>query len=378
MHRRQLLAATTAAVAAPAFLACARAAEPGVGGDEIVFGHTGVLTGPLGGPVKAMLAGAELAFADSRANGGVHGRTIKLVSLDDELQPPKAVANYERLLADGVFAFFGCVGSGTTAAGAAVLARSGAPLVGAYAVADAAREKARGAAYVVRASTGREAQVLVQHLTTIGVTQIAVAHLDNPGGQEALALVEQALAAMQLKPRAAAAVKGDASNAAEAAKALAAAQPQAVVMYLGGPLAGELMKAGWALGSNPMYYGMSIVPGELTAKVAGERARGLAISQVVPYPWGEVDPAVRGYRRLAEAAKVPVGYYTWEGYLNALVLLEGLRRVGRDLTRPRLHAAMRTFRLRLAGMEVDFTGGGPTGSRFVELVQVAEGGRFVR
>ena len=155
-------------------------------------------------------------------------------------------------------------------------------------------------------------------------------------------------------------------------------RPQAVVMYLGGPLGGELMKASWALGASPMFYGMSIVPGELTAKVAGERARGLAISQVVPYPWGEADPVVRGYRRLAEAAKVPVGYYTWEGYLNGLVLLEGLRRVGRDLTRARLHAAMRTFRLRLAGMEVDFTGGGPTGSRFVELVQVAEGGRFVR
>jgi branched-chain amino acid transport system substrate-binding protein len=230
----------------------------------------------------------------------------------------------------------------------------------------------------VRASTGREAQVLVQHLTTIGVTQIAVAHLDNPGGQEALALVEQALAAMKLKPRAAAAVKGDASNAAEAAKTLAAAQPQAIVMYLGGPLAGELMKACWALGSSPMFYGMSIVPGGLTAQVAGQRARGLAISQVVPYPWGEVDPVARGYRRLAEAAKVPVGYYTWEGYLNALVLLEALKRTGRDLTRAKLHATMRAFRLRLAGMDIDFTGGGPTGSRFVELVQVTEGGRFVR
>ena len=376
MQRRSLIAAA-AGIAAPAFLSLARA-ETGVGGEEIVFGHTGVLTGPLGAPVKAMLAGAELAFADSRAAGGVHGRSIKLVSLDDELQPPKAVANYEKLLADGVFAFFGCVGSGTTAAGAAVLARSGAPLIGAYAVADSAREKARGSAYVVRASTGREAQVLVQHLTTIGVTQIAVAHLDNPGGQEALMLVEQALAAMKLKTRASAAVKGDASNAGEVAKLLAAAQPQAIVMYLGGALGGELMKAGWALGSHPMYYGMSIVPGELTAKVAGERARGLAISQVVPYPWGEIDPVARGYRRLADAAKVPVGYYTWEGYLNGLVLLEALKRTGRDLSRAKLHATMRALKVRLAGMDIDFTGGGPTGSRFVELVQVTEGGRFVR
>ena len=376
MQRRNFIAAGAALAAVGA--APSAHAENGVAAGEIVFGHTGVLSGPLGVPVKAMLSGAELAFAESRAAGGVHGRSIKLVSLDDELKPDKAVANYEKLLADGVFAFFGCVGSGTTAAGAPVLARSGAPLIGAYAVADSAREKAKGAAYIVRASTGREAQVLVQHLTTIGVTRIAVAHLDNPGGQEALALVEQALVAHQLKPHAAAAMKTDASNAADAAKKLAATQPQAVVMYLGGALAGELMKATWAVDSNPMFYGMSIVPGELTAKVAGARTRGLAICQVVPYPWGEIDPTVREYRRAAEAAKLPVSYYTWEGYLNALVLLEALRRTGRELTRPKLHATLRALKVRLAGMDIDFTGGGPTGSRFVELVQLTQGGGFVR
>lgn len=376
MHRRTLLAAGVA-LAAPA-IATRAWADTGVTANEIVFGHTGVLSGPLSVPVKALLAGAELAFADSRADGGVHGRSVKLVSLDDELKPDKAVANYEKLLGDGVFAFFGCVGSATTAAGAAVLMRSGAPMIGGYAIADAAREKARGAAYIVRASTGREAQVLVQHLTTIGMTKIAVAQLDNPGGQEALSLVEQALGAANLKVHAAAAVKPDASNVADAAKGLATAAPQAVIMYLGGALAGELMKATWALGAHPMFYGMSIVPGELTAKVAGDRARGLAICQVVPYPWGEVEPVVREYRRVAEAAKVPVSYYTWEGYVNALVLLEALKRTGRDLTRPKLHATMRAMKLRLGGMDIDFTGGGPTGSRFVELVQVAQGGRFVR
>lgn len=376
MQRRTLIAAG-AALAGSAYLPSA-SAEAGVGNNEIVFGHTGVLSGPLSVAVKAMLSGAELAFADSRANGGVHGRSIKLVMLDDELKPEKAAANYEKLLADGVFAFFGCVGSGTTAAGAPILARSGAPMIGGYAVADSAREKAKGSAYIVRATTGREAQVLVQHLTTIGVTKIAVAHLDNPGGQEALALIERAMAAHQLKPHASVAVKGDGSNAADAAKTLAASQPQAVVMYLGGGGGGELMKAVWAANSNPMFYGMSIIPGELTAKVAGPRARGLAICQVVSYPWGEVDPTVREYRRLADAAKLPVSYYTWEGYVNALVLLEALKRAGRDLTRQKLHAALRGLKFRVAGMDVDFTGGGPTGSRFVELVQVTQNGGFVR
>ena len=64
-----------------------------------------------------------------------------------------------------------------------------------------------------------------------------------------------------------------------------------------------------AAASFPMYYGMSIVAGDVTAKVVGEKARGLAISQVVPYPWADLDPVARDFRRLSESAKVPVGIH---------------------------------------------------------------------
>jgi branched-chain amino acid transport system substrate-binding protein len=371
MQRRHFLAATgLASLGVPALAQSGR---------EIVLGHTGILGGPLGQVIKNMVAGAQLAFEEANAQGGIAGRRLRLVSLDDELKPDKAVANYEKLLSEHkVFAFFGCVGSGTTAAAAQVLKDSGAPMVGGYAVADSARDKTKGAAYYVRATTGREAEVLIQQLTTVGITRIAVAHLDNPGGLEALKVIDAALAKHQLKPVAAGAMKNDASNANELAKTLTEKEPQAVVMYLGGTLGGELMKATWGLGAHPSFYGMSIVPGEVIAKVVGERTRGLAISQVTPYPWNQVEPVAKDYRRLADAAKVPVGYYSYEGYLNALVMLDALKRTGTDLTRPRLHAALRATRMRLANMEVDLTQGHHTGSRFVELVQVTRDGHFVR
>jgi branched-chain amino acid transport system substrate-binding protein len=370
MQRRHFLAASgLASLGLPAF------AQTG----EIVLGNSGVLGGPLGAPIKAMLAGANLAFGAANAQGGIAKRLVRLVSLDDELKPDKAVANYEKLLSEHkVAAFFACVGSGTTAAASKILKDSGTAMVGGYAVADSARDKTLGSAYYVRTTTGREAEVLIQQLTTIGQSRIAVAHLDNPGGTEALRLVEKALATHQLKPVASGPMKGDASNAAELAKTLTAANPQAVVMYLGGTLGGELMKATWDLGRQPSFYGMSLVPGDVIAKVVGEKTRGLAISQVMPYPWGAVDPTVKDYRRLAEAAGVAVGYYSFEGYLAAQVMLDALRRAGNDPGRARLHAALRATRLRLAGMDLDFTGGQHTGSRFVELVQVTRDGRFVR
>jgi len=376
MERRSFLAGSAAALALPAFNA--RAAENGITDDQVLFGHTGILSGPLGTQINLMLGGAELAFAESARTGGVAGRRVRVRALDDELKPDLAAANVKKLLEnERVFAFFGNVGSATTAATAPLLRQAGTPMIAGYAVADSAREKAQGVAYFVRASTGREAEALVQHLDTIGIRRIGTAVLDNPGGQEAQALITAALAKAGSKPVASAAFKGDGSTIAAGAKTLADAEPQAVLMYLGGALPGELMKAYWALGKNTSFYGTSIVAGEVTAKVAGERTRGLAISQVVPYPWSQADPLVGTYRALAEQAKLPIGYYTFEGYLNGLVLLEALRRAGRDLSRQKLHATMQSLKMRLGNMNIDF-GGGSTGSRFVELVQVTHEGKFIR
>lgn len=355
------------------------AADSGVTGTEIVLGQSAVISGPLGVPIKALISGAQLAFDAVNAQGGVQGRKIRLVTLDDELAPPKAVANYKSLLEErGVVALFGCVGSGTTAAAANLLQEHGCASVGGFAVADSAREKAGSHAFFVRASAGREAEVLVRQLSTIGVTRIAVAHMDNPGGAEALALVGRAMASIQSKPVAAGAVKGDGSNAAQVGRELAAAQPQAVIMYLSGRQPADLMPAMRAAGSSPMFYGMSIVSGEVVAKVLGEQARGLAIAQVVPYPWSGVDPDVQLYQRALQQAKAEPNYYSFEGWLNAQVMVEALRRAGRDLTRARLLAVMRSLKMRLAGVDLDFSGGGIAASRFVELVQVRFDGKYVR
>jgi branched-chain amino acid transport system substrate-binding protein len=376
LGRRQALSALGAAGAAWAGLA--RGAE--AGGPEILLGQTGVLSGPLGVPIKTLLAGANLAFTQANAQGGVNGRRVRLLSLDDELKPDKAAANYKTLLAEHkVLGFFGCVGSGTTAAAAPLLQDSGAPLVGAYAVADSARSKVLGSAYFIRAGSGREAQALVQHLMTLGITRIATAQLDNPGGQEVVTLVEAALAEHKLKLELNVPVKPDGSNAAEAGQALARQAPQAVLMYLAGSLPARVMKAHWTAGGSSSFYGMSIVQGEDVARVLGAELRSLVISQVVPYPWGQVEPVASNFRKLAAAASLPVGYIAFEGYFNALVMLEALKRCGNELTRARLHASLRSMKQRFAGMEVDFSDRKAlAGSRFVDMVHVNGNGQFTR
>src|ERR1700756_578435 len=190
MHRRTLFAAA-AAVALPGWMKRTEAAQQEVPpGKDIVIGQSAVLSGPLGPVMKGFNAGAEMAFEVANAKGGVFGRKIKYIYLDDELKPDKTAANLNTLLNQmDAFAFFGAVGTGNIAAATPILQESNAPMIGSYAAADSVREKAVGAVYFVRAGDGREAEHHVKHLTSIGITRIAMAHLANPGGEEVLAAV---------------------------------------------------------------------------------------------------------------------------------------------------------------------------------------------
>ena len=72
------------------------------------------------------------------------------------------------------------------------------------------------------------------------------------------------------------------------------------------------------------------------------------------------------------------GYASFEGYVNARVMVEALYRCSTDLTPGRLHTVMTNLRWRYAGLDLDFTQDGITGSRFVELVQLNEQGKYLR
>lgn len=105
---------------------------------------------------------------------------------------------------------------------------------------------------------------------------------------------------------------------------------------------------------------------------------GLSVAQVVPCAWADADGPAREFRARCATAKTEVSCYAFEGWIDTMVMIEALRRAGRDPTRESPHGAMRSMKTRVAGMAFDFTGPSPTGSRFVELVHVRSGGRHLR
>jgi branched-chain amino acid transport system substrate-binding protein len=377
MKRREfVLAATAGVLGAPAFAA---RMESGVSAAEIVLGQTAVLSGPLSPGALAGQGGVRIALEEANAKGGVNGRKLRLVSLDDGFDPARALANAQALLQEHqVFACVQTVGAAATLAVAPLMREQNVPLIAPIAVVDSAREKTEGIAYYTRASQQREAEALVGHFGILGQKRVAVAYLATPGGKEVLGQVQAAAQKQGLEMLGSVAVAPDGSNAIEAGKKLGEMNAQAVILFLSGPAAAVLMKAVWDKGASPSFYGMSILAGDVTARLLGEQSRGLAVSQVTPYPWDAANADANQYRKACDKAQVPVGYHSYEGYIAGRVTVEALRLAGRDLTRERAHAVLRKLKMRVGGMDVDFSSGHSTGTQFVELVRVRQDGKYVR
>ncbi len=102
--RRSLLQSGAAAIALAAGPRAARADTPGVTDTEIKIGQTM----PYSGPASAygVIGRTEAAyFKMINDQGGVNGRKINLISLDDGYSPPKTVEQVRRLVEDEKVAF---------------------------------------------------------------------------------------------------------------------------------------------------------------------------------------------------------------------------------------------------------------------------------
>ena len=367
---------------ATALLAGAPAlAEPGVTNDTIVLGQSTALSGPLGDLGQEVLKGSKAYFDALNARGGINGRKIVLNSKDDAYDTKKTLENVEAFIAGGdTFALFGTFGTPNNEALIPVALKAGMPVLMPYTGAPSIRKPEMVGVFNLRASYADEADKLIQHLTTIGFKRIGIAYQNNNFGKEVLLAATAALEQRKLKPVAAVSVENSASDAASATTTLLGAQPDALVLGLAGKPTIEVIKSVNQSRKGLQMYALSVLATAGNLKTLGADGTGVAISQVVPFPTNSTMPLVREYQQAMKAAGVSdFSHLSLEGYINAKVVAEGLRRAGKNLTRESLIASMQgTRNLDLGGMEVSFGKGGTSASRFVELTVINSQGRLVK
>ena len=296
--RRQLLAAATATISLPWLgLGSARAQE-----GTIRIAQSTALTGPLGDLGSAMHQGAKAAFAGINARGGIHGKTIELVTQDDTYDVPKALANVEQFLADpATFALFNCMGTPMIDAMLPKVIESGIPFFAPFTGAQLSRTKARSV-FNIRASYADEAEKLVQHLSTIGIQRIGIVYQNNAFGKEIFTAAKQSMDRLKLPEALTVTVENNASDAGAAATKLASGNLEAIVIGLAGKPTLEFVKAFRAIKRGVTLYALSVMGTPATVKALGADATGMAISQVVPLPSNVVMPVVREFQAAWKAS----------------------------------------------------------------------------
>lgn len=357
---------------------------PGVRAQDasIKIGQSTALTGPLGELGNAMHQGAQVAFASINQRGGVHGRQIELITLDDAYEVPRAVANVDKLLArPDCFALFNCMGTAMVEAFLPQVQAAGMPLFAPFTGAQLARVKGARNIFNIRASYADEAEKVVQHLATLGIKRIAVVYQNNSFGKEVLAGAQQAIAQLKLPASTTATVESDSSDALAAAQKIAAAAPEAVIVGLAGKPALAFIQGFRPLRRGVSVYALSVMGTPASIQALGSDATGIAIAQVMPLPSSTVMPVVRDFQLAwkAQGQVTEPSHLALEGYINARAFAEALQRAGKNPTRASFIDATWTLKKwDLGGFEVDASSPDRSASRFVELTLVGRGGRLIR
>lgn len=356
--------------------------ETGVSEKAIVLGQSIALTGVMGELGKEYLAGAQIYFSNVNDLGGVAGRKVTLVSLDDKYDEPTAIENTGRLVGqESVFAIFGQFGTGITLGSLPLTTKVGIPLFAPYTGADALRDSENRYLFHIRASYGAEAEKLIQHLVTTGVTKIAVIHQNDPFGRAGLEVANAALSKHGLKPVAIGAI--DVTPAVQVGKAVSLvskAQPMAILMIAAGKGAVAFIKEYQRTGEFTQFLGLSVVSSHQLIQEVGASAHGVVISQVMPSPWRSIYPVVREYQRLFPREKGKnYSYASLEGFIAAKVIVEALKRTGKELTRERFITALESLRnYDVGGLTLEYGPKKRSGSTYVDLTIVGRNGSFVR
>jgi branched-chain amino acid transport system substrate-binding protein len=270
----------------------------------------------------------------------VHGRKLKLVSIDDGYEPERAIAATKKLIdEDKVFALIGAVGTPTSNAAVPIASAAHVPFIGPFTGAGFLRDPKLDNVINVRASYAAEAEAWVKHLTEdLKIRKIAIFYQDDTFGLAGLDGVKAALArrGMQL------AGEGTFERNTVAVKtgllALKRVEPEAVVMV--GPYkpCAEFIKLARKIAFDPLFLNISFVGASALAKELGPDGKGVIVSQVVPFPW---DASLKVVAEYQAAFKGAPDFVSLEGYLAGRLAIAALEKIGPQPTRAGLLKAIK-------------------------------------
>jgi branched-chain amino acid transport system substrate-binding protein len=315
----------------------AGADEVGVSSGSILFGQAAALEGPSSALGRGMRQGILAAFAEINGKGGVHGRTLELISRDDGYDPDRSIVQTVKLIdEDRVFALIGAVGTPTSTVTVPIAKAKNVPFIGPFTGAGFLRAPELHNVVNIRASYGAEAEAWIKHLTEdLHIRSIAIFYQDDSYGRDGLAGVKLALEKRGLELTAESTYERNTKAVGSAVRVLRRAEPEAVVMVGTYAPCAEFIRLARRSGFDPIFVNISFVGATALAKELGPDGDGVIVSQVVPFPWDASAQVVADYQA-AEKALDPAlkpDFVSLEGYLSGRLVAAALEMAGPNPTR---------------------------------------------
>jgi ABC-type branched-subunit amino acid transport system substrate-binding protein len=357
-------------------------AEDGVTDNVILIGQTIGLTGTVEGTVKEMNEGARAYIATVNKQGGVNGRRIEMRILDDQYLPEKSAANARTLIEkDRVFAMFQSRGTPQTIAMLPELAANKVPLIAPSTGAESLHMPVNRWVFNVRAKYQDEVIKAIEHFSTLGFKNIGLLtyEKDDALGLDGLNGFNKGMAEYKLKPALIEIFPRLKPDFNAVALKLVNAKPDALIIVSSGTNTVDVIKAIRSHGGKMQIMTLSNNSSQDFIGDLGVDAAGVIVSQVTPPPNLASSDLGKEFQVAAKAMGAPVSYAAMEGYLSAKVMVEGLRRAGRNLTRENFVRALEKMQhVDMGGVSVSYNEKDHTGSSFVELTLIGRDGRFIR
>lgn len=357
--------------------------EPGVSPTVVRFGQTLGITGVLSSLSNDLIKGSQLYFDHINAKGGIKGRKIEVVTLDDTYDPDKAKANVQHLIdKERVFAIFQLPGTGALMKIAPYMDQRQVPLCGAMGTGPELRAMHFDNVFYIRAGNSQEIAAIARHLQTIGVSRMAVVYLNAAYGLQGRDVAIREAKEKGLTYTADAAVPGNTTDPApyqKAAETIANSKPDAVLLVTAGKSSVEAIK--WLQNAglrNQQMYGLASTLSDGDVAALGSTVEGVVLSQLMPSPETRSDPQILLFREAAEQAGLQPTRSLLEGWINARVCTSALELAGTSPTRASYRKALESLDMRLSSMRVHFHDKRHDGSMYVDLTYVRGPGKETR
>lgn len=348
------------------------------GAADIIIGQSTPLTGANADLGNDIRNGALAYFEKVNAAGGVNGNKITFVSLNDKNDTKLAAENTKKLLSENnAVALFGYASATLSIPAMPFVKESRVPFFAPFTGADTIR-KQNEFVYTVRVTYSDEIEKIINFWGNLGTTRVTVLHYDDAVGTQNFETVAKTLQKFNRQPTSIS-IKRNVDLPDEIVKSVIDSNPQIIVVTTLYSPAAQLVKKLRAANLPYLVTSLSFVGASQLAKALGPEAAGISVALTVPTAKSTNVPVIK---ECVEAwtvlgQKETMSVTAIEACIAAKVLVEGIRKAGKDVTRASLQRALAALgRVDVGGYVVEFKPGFHHGGKFVDIAVILPNGEL--